>query len=115
VLLQQQDAFFRASVTKDGVFMGNILHDEFVFISPRAAVMNKRSFTVDFVENPAIQLEVFETVETASSVVGSTAVVSGIARARFKDKDPFTVRTSMCFVFAEKGWRILSFQETFIP
>jgi len=90
------------------------LHDEFVFTSPRAVVMNKQSFINDFVSNPDVHLEIFESLEENIRVVGTTAISTGIVQARFQKKDVFKVRVTLIFVYNE-DWKILAFQETFIP
>ena len=47
----KQDAFYNASLTKDASFMAANLHEDFVFTSPRAVVLNKQSYTNDLVLN----------------------------------------------------------------
>ena len=112
---QRQDAFFRATLDKDSAYMNANLHDDFVFISPRAVVMRKPAFLTDFIGNAAIQMDVFSPAESSTTLVGATAVFSGIADAKFRDKDPFKVYYSMTFVHQEADWKLLAMQETFIP
>ena len=91
------------------------LHDSFVFTSPRAVLLNKRSYTDDFVLNTGVQLEIFESIEEEIAVVGTTAISTGIVHAKFKDKDLFKIRVTMTFVYNNSNWQLLAFQETFIP
>jgi len=113
-ILIKQNAFYKSSLNKDREFMVDNLHDEFVFTSPRAVVMNKQSFINDFVSNPDVHLEIFESLEENIRVVGTTAISTGIVQARFQKKDVFKVRVTLIFVYNE-DWKILAFQETFIP
>lgn len=111
----KQDAFYNASLIKDGTFMDTNLHDDFVFTSPRAVVLNKQSYTNDFVLNPTVQMDIFKSVEEKIVVVGTVAICSGITHAKFKDKDVFTVRVTMTFIFNNDDWQLIAFQETFVP
>jgi hypothetical protein len=109
------DGFFQASVAKNGAFMTEHLHDEFVFISPKSIELRKKPFTNDFVLNPAVHLEVFEPQEQQISIVGDTALAAGVAQAKFKDAPLFKVRTTMTFVHLDAGWKLLGMQETYLP
>jgi len=111
----KQDAFYKASLIKDGTFMTGNLHEDFVFTSPRAVVLNKRSYTNDFVLNVAVQLEVFESVEETIVIAGTTAISSGIVQARFKNKGMMAARFTMTFVYYNQDWQIIAMQETLIP
>ena len=112
---QRQDAFFHATLDKDSAYMNANLHDDFVFISPRAVVMRKPAFLADFIGNAAVQMDIFAPVESVTTLADSTAVFSGIADAKFRDKDPFKVYYSMTFVHHGADWKLLAMQETFIP
>ena len=110
------DAFFQAAVAKDGAFMTENLHDEFIFISPKAIELRKQPFTNDFVLNPAVHLEIFEPAEThQTSIVGDTALSFGVLLAKFKEGQPFKVKVSIILVHQDAGWQLLAMQETYIP
>jgi len=111
----KQDAFYNASLTKDASFMTTNLHEDFVFTSPRAVVLNKQSYTNDLVLNPAVKLDVFESIEEKIVIAETVAISSGITHAKFKDKDLFAVRVTMTFVYSNQDWQLIAFQETFIP
>ena len=112
---QRQDAFFRATLDKDSAYMNANLHEDFVFISPRAVVMRKPAFIADFIGNAAVQMDIFAPVESVTTLADATAVFSGVANAKFRDKDPFKVYYSMTFVYQGADWQLLAMQETFIP
>lgn len=109
------DGFFHASVIKDGAFMAEHLHDDFVFISPKAIELRKQPFTSDFVLNPAVQLEVFAPEEQQISIVGDTALSAGIVQAKFKNGPLVKVRFSMTLVCQQTHWKLLAMQETLLP
>jgi|GEM_PF-1574355 len=105
-----------AICAKNGDYMPEHLHQEFIFTSPKAVVLHKDAFIKDLVINPAVQLEVLEIVEEEKVVVcGPAAVLSGTAKGKFKDKDQFLVRITSTFVYNGSRWELLALQETFIP
>src|SRR5579863_1655754 len=101
------DAFFEASVTKDGKVMGERLHENFVFISPKAIELRRGPFINNFVLNPGVILEVFEPTEQQISIVGDTALAVGLVKAKFKDNPLFNVRFSMTYVRQDGDWKLL--------
>ena len=111
---QLQDAFLKAALQKDGVFLAHNLQAYFTFVSPKAVVLNKQAFINDFALNPAVQLDIFECVEQEIHIVGMTAISSGIIHAKFKDKGLLKIRAIITFVIDQSGWQILSMQETYM-
>ena len=110
-----QDQFYQAIIAKDGSFVMNVLHKDFVFTSPRAVVLKKESFVNDFVLNPSVIMDIFESKEEHISLGENVAICTGITQAKFKDKDGFLVRVTLVFVNTNLNWQLIAFQETFIP
>lgn len=115
LIRQSQDKFLAASLRKDASYVKDYLHEEFVFTSPRAVLMNKQSFINDFVSNVDVHLEVFEIIEENTSIIDKTAVSTGIIKAKFKGKELFNVRMTTVLININDNWLMLAFQETIIP
>lgn len=109
------DQFYQATIAKDGNFIINLLHKDFVFTSPRAIVLKKESFVNDFVLNPSVMMDVFELEENHISLDENVAICTGVTKAKFKDKDGFLVRVTLVFIYKNFNWQLIAFQETFIP
>ncbi|MBS1690225.1 MAG: nuclear transport factor 2 family protein, partial [Bacteroidetes bacterium] len=96
-----------AICAKNGDFMPDNLHHEFIFTSPRAVVLHKDAFINDLVINPAVQLEIFEIIEEEKVVVcGTAAVLTGTAKGKFKGKDQFLVRITSAFAYTGSHWEL---------
>ena len=66
LLTDLEQALLTAALQKNGSFMDENLHEEFIFTSPRAVVLFKEGFTRDFVLNPDIKFEVFNLSEACN-------------------------------------------------
>jgi len=76
-------------------------------------VLRKPAFIADFIGNAAVQMDTFCSIESETTLVGATAVSSGVANAKFRDKDPFKVYYSMTFVYQGADWKLLAMQKLY--
>jgi len=109
------DVFFEALRNKNAEVSNQLLHDAFVFTSPRGVVMNKGSFVGDFIEVPSIQFDYVKLEEQHSVTISETGMCTGKLAVKFKDKDDMKLRFTLVFVSRATKWQVLAFHETLVP
>jgi len=107
-------AFMKASLEKNNEYMVAHLHEQFIFTTPRGVLLDKQSFSTNFVLNEGVRLELFELSEEKVFIVNSTAVLNGIIQIRFKGAEDQFERMTVTFVHDNNEWLMLAMQGTFI-
>jgi hypothetical protein len=114
-IVQLHTELLSAALNKNGAFMHEHLHHEFIFTSPRAVVLNKDGFINRFVLNPDIKFDIFRLTDEQVIVAGNTGIlycqvqVKPVAQPEFWEKVTFTS------VKESNKWLIITMHATFIP
>jgi hypothetical protein len=110
-----QKAFLQAVLEKDAAFMQNNVHENFVFSSPRAAVLNKEGFIKHFALNPDLGFDIFHSSEEQVIIIDHTGVVNCLLQVRPLAQKEFWERVTFTFVSDGQQWWILAMHATFLP
>jgi len=110
-----QKELLKAALEKDGAFMDKNLHQEFIFTSPRAVVLNKKTFITNFVLNPDIRFEIFQLSDEKTVIIGHTAILYCLVQVKPVGQADFWEKVTFTSVQEDGRWLTLAMHATFIP
>ena len=110
-----QKELLKAALEKNGAFMEENLHTEFIFTSPRAVVLNKESFIKNFVLNPDIKFEIFQLSDEKVVIADHTAILHCLVQVKPVGQVDFWERVSFTLIQKAGKWVTISMNATFVP
>jgi hypothetical protein len=107
--------FFRAIQLKQDAFISDSLHPEFIFTSPKGAVLDKEGFTKGVVISHSVNFDRMEIAgEEKLIFLQKAAVLNGALLVKFQGKEEQLVRFTTAAIYEETRWILLAFHETYI-
>ena len=107
----------RAQVKSDRAELERLIADDYVLHNSSGQVQDKRRFIADQIA-PGYRLEPFTVQEPVEKLMGDTAILGGVARARgTSGGQPYDVRLRFIDVWAKRDgrWQVVFSQATRIP
>ncbi|WP_309092368.1 nuclear transport factor 2 family protein [Phenylobacterium sp.] len=104
----------RAQVTSDRAELERLIADDYLLHNSQGKVQDKKSFIADQVA-PGYKLEPFKVEEPVEKVMGDTAILGGVARAKgTAGGEAFDVRLRFIDVWRKRDgvWRVVFSQAT---
>lgn len=104
----------RAQVTSDRAELERLIADDYLLHNSEGKVQDKKSFIADQVA-PGYKLEPFKVEEPVEKVMGDTAILGGVARAKgTAGGEAFDVRLRFIDVWRKRdgAWRVVFSQAT---
>jgi hypothetical protein len=114
-VISLQKAFLKAAREKNDSFMHEKLHPQFIFTSPRAVILNKDSFTKNFVLNPDVKLEVFQLMNENVVIIGDTGLLHCLVQVKVAGQEDFWEIITFTLIKEGGNWLNLAMHATFRP
>ncbi|TAJ68959.1 MAG: nuclear transport factor 2 family protein [Phenylobacterium sp.] len=107
----------RAQVASDKAELERLIADDYVLHNSGGQVQDKKSFIADQVA-PGYKLEPFVVEEKVEKVMGTAAILGGVARAKgTSGGEPYDVKLRFIDVWQKRGgkWVVVMSQATRVP
>ncbi|MGA0605551.1 nuclear transport factor 2 family protein [Phenylobacterium sp. VNQ135] len=107
----------RAQVTSDRAELERLIADDYVLHNSQGQAQDKASFIADQVA-PGYRLEPFKIEQPVEKVMGDTAILGGVARAKgLAGGQPFDVKLRFIDVWRKRdgAWKVVFSQATRVP
>lgn len=110
-----QKTFFEALLNKNASFMNENLHEDFIFTSPRAVILNKEGFIQNFCFNLNLTFEVFQSSDENAIIIDSTSILYCLVQVKISEQTEFWERITFALIKKDDKWLTLTMTATFVP
>jgi hypothetical protein len=114
-VISGQKILLQAIVDKNASLIQEKVHEQFIFTSPRAVVLNKENFVQYFTSNPEMKFEIFQLSDEHIVIIDNIAILHCLVQVKLINQPDFWERVTFTLINQIDTWLTLTMNATFVP